>query len=118
MQMHTEVIDGDITRVTLQGRMDYDGATEVEGRFAALAGQEKFVLVDLAQVDFLASMGIRTLILAAKQMQAHGGKLILFNPNLLVSKVLKTSGTDLLIPVYFDLHLAYKALRPTVDRSH
>jgi hypothetical protein len=38
--------------------------------------------------------------------------MILFSPEMMVAKVLKTSGTDTLIPVYYDLPLACKALQP------
>jgi anti-sigma B factor antagonist len=63
-------------------------------------------------VSFLASMGIRTLIMAAKAVKENGGKLILFSPETMVAMVLKTSGTDILIPVYYDLSLACMALQP------
>jgi len=112
MEMHIEKPDGDITRVRLVGRMDYAGATEIDAKFTELAGREKFVLVDLSKVNFLASMGIRTLIMAAKALKERDGKLILFSPEMMVAKVLKTSGTDTLIPVYYDLPLACQALQP------
>ena len=112
MEMHTEKLDGDIIRVRLVGRMDYAGATEIDARCMELAGREKFVLVDLSKVSFLASMGIRTLIMAAKALKESGGKMILFSPETMVAMVLKTSGTDILIPVYYDLPLACNALQP------
>ncbi len=112
MEMHIEKLDGDITCVRLTGRMDYAGATAIDARFMELAGREKFVLVDVSQVSFLASMGIRTLIMAAKAVREGGGKMILFSPETMVAMVLKTSGTDILIPVYYDLPLARMALQP------
>jgi len=113
MEMHIEKLEGDIVRVSLIGRMDYAGATEIDTRFTELAGSEKFVLADLSKVTFLASMGIRTLIMAAKALKARGGKLVLFSPETMVAKVLKTSGTDILIPVYYDLTLACNVLQPS-----
>jgi anti-anti-sigma factor len=112
MEMQTEKLDGDITRVKLTGRMDHAGATEIDARMMELAGREKFVLLDISKVSFLASMGIRTLIMAAKAVKANDGKLILFSPETMVAMVLKTSGTDILIPVYYDLSLARMALQP------
>ena len=113
MELHIEEPAGDITRVRLVGRMDYAGATEIDARFMELAGREKFVLVDVSKVSFLASMGIRTLIMAAKALKERGGKMILFIPETMVAMVLKTSGTDILIPVYYDLPLACMALQPS-----
>ena len=110
MEMQIEEQDGEITRVRLIGRMDYAGATEVDAKFMEQAGREKLMLVDMSKVEFLASMGIRTLIMAAKVVKARGDRMVLFNPEMMVAKVLQTSGTDILIPVYFDLALACKAL--------
>ena len=111
MEMHTDELDGGITRVSLAGRMDFAGATEIDAKFMELASREKLLLVDLSKVNFLASMGIRTLIMAAKALKERGGKMILLSPEMMVAKVLKTSGTEILIPVHYDLALASKALQ-------
>jgi anti-sigma B factor antagonist len=111
VEMQIEELDHDIIRAKLIGRMDYAGATEIDAQFMELAGLQKLVLVDLSKVEFLASMGIRTLIMAAKVVKARGDRMVLFNPEMMVAKVLQTSGTDILIPVYYDLALACKALQ-------
>ena len=108
--MQIEELDADITRVRLRGRMDYAGATEIDAMFMEVAGRETLVLVDLSKVDFLASMGIRTLIMAAKVVKARGDRMVLFSPDMMVAKVLQTSGTDILIPVYYDLAIACRTL--------
>ena len=113
MEMRIEPLDGGITRISLAGRMDYAGANEIDARFMETAGRDKFLLVDLSKVTFLASMGIRTLITGAKALKERGGKMILFAPDMMVAKVLKTSGTEMLIPVYYDLSLARNALQPS-----
>jgi anti-anti-sigma factor len=115
MEMRVEALDGGITRINLAGRMDYAGASEIDSGFMAVAGRDKFLLVDLSKVNFLASMGIRTLITAAKAVKERGGKMILFAPDMMVAKVLKTSGTEMLIPVYYDLSLARNALQPSPE---
>jgi anti-sigma B factor antagonist len=112
MEMRVDTLDGGITRISLTGRMDYAGATEIDAGFMESANSGKFLLVDLSKVTFLASMGIRTLITTAKALKERGGKMILFGPDMMVAKVLKTSGTDMLIPVYYDLSLACNALQP------
>ena len=111
MEMRVETLDGNITRINLAGRMDYAGATEIDAGFMESASSGKNLLVDLSKVTFLASMGIRTLITAAKTIKERGGRMILFGPDTMVAKVLKTSGTDMLIPVYYDLALARNALQ-------
>jgi len=55
-------------------------------------------------------------ITAAKALRERGGKMVLFSPELAVAKVLKTSGTDLLIPIYYELSSACNALQPPAPR--
>src|SRR5436309_2353772 len=51
-------------------------------------------------VDFIASIGIRHLVMAAKTVARGPGKLVLLDPNPLVTEVLFTSGLeDLLLIV-------------------
>ena len=111
VEMQIDELDADITRVRLSGRMDYAGASEIDAQFMELAGRDKLLLVDLSKVAFLASMGIRTLIMAAKVLKARGDRMVLFSPDMMVAKVLQTSGTDILISVYYDLALACRALQ-------
>ena len=117
MEMQIEKPEGEMARVKLVGRMDYAGATEIDAKFMELVEQEKFLLVDISKVNFLASMGIRTLIMGAKALKERGGKMILLSPEMMVAKVLKTSGTDILIPVYYDLSLARMAMQPRTPKS-
>lgn len=60
MEMHVEPLGEAITKVTLIGRLDMAGATQIDLKFSVIAGSEKKILVDMSQVDYLASIGIRT----------------------------------------------------------
>ena len=111
MEMIVDTLEEGITRITLAGRMDYAAATEIDASLLKVARRDKFLLVDLSKTIFLASMGIRTLLTTAKAAKDHGGKMVLFQPELEVAKVLKASGTDTLVPVYYDLKLAQIALQ-------
>ena len=110
MDISVETLAGGITRISLTGRMDFAGASEIDAQFMECASSATSLLVDLSKVTFLASMGIRTLITGAKALRERGGKMFLFAPALEVAKALKTSGTDRLLPVYYDLALACSAL--------
>src|SRR5258708_36987262 len=75
--MDMKVIDAgsEITHVVLDGRFDIQGAQEVDSRFDELAKSSKALVVDLAKVSFLASLGIRTLMLSAKTLIRSGGEM-------------------------------------------
>ena len=106
MQMTVSTLDGDVQKVAFDGALDLAGATEIDVKFSALAGANRNVVVDLEKVGFLASIGIRSLLLNAKVLQRRGGKMVLLNPQPMVEKVLRTSGIDKLIPIHMDLDAA------------
>lgn len=97
----SELANG-VTKVSLEGRLDVDGALKIDSEFNKIAEENKNVLVDLANVTFIASLGIRTLITGAKATANKGGKLVLLNPQSNVEKVLRTSRVDTVMPIIRD----------------
>jgi anti-anti-sigma factor len=111
MAIAIEELTGGITKVTLNGRLDIEGAAAVDLKMNVVAGFSRAVLVDMQQVSFLGSMGLRSLVAPARAIKSRGGKMVLFGPNELVEKVLKTAGTEALIPVHHELQSALAALQ-------
>lgn len=111
MTISTESMDGDITRVNLDGRLDIQGAAAVDMRMNVLAGSSRFLLIDLSNVSFLGSMGLRSIVLPAQALKRRGGKTALFGPVPMVEEVLKASKIDEIIPIFHDLDAAVAALR-------
>lgn len=88
-----------ITLMELDGRLDVAGALAVDPTFAEVAAQSMNVIVDLSKVDFLASLGIRTLVSACKALHAKNGGMVLLSPQSNVEQVLRSSGIDTIIPI-------------------
>jgi anti-anti-sigma factor len=86
-------------RVTLVGKLDIAGAGRIELPLAAAAGSRQSIVVDMLGVDFIASIGIRHLVLASKAVARGNGKFVLLNPNPLVTEVLATAGLEQLLPI-------------------
>jgi anti-anti-sigma factor len=103
-------MDGGITRVLLDGRLDIQGAAAVDLRMNVLAGSSKFLLIDLSNVSFLGSMGLRSIVIPAQAVNRRGGKVALLNPVPMVEEVLKASNIDQIIPIFHDLDSAVAAL--------
>lgn len=97
MELKIEDLPGGIVLAVLNGRMDIDGALAVDQRFSALGGvPNRRLVIDMSDVSFVASMGLRTLMMCAKSITQKGGKAAIANPQPNVLKVLETSGvTDL-----------------------
>ena len=103
--MKIEVVseENGITKVILAGSMDIKGALEVDPQFKEISQTKHKVIVDLANVGFLASLGMRTLVMSAKALSANGGQLILLKPQTDVEKALRAAGLDKIIPIAPDL---------------
>ncbi|MCU0935038.1 MAG: STAS domain-containing protein [Gammaproteobacteria bacterium] len=111
MQMDVVQAEDGVTRVSLAGRMDIEGTQAIDLKFTALtANRRAGVIVDLSQVSFLASIGIRTLLSSAKALSQKGGKMVLLGPQPMVATALTTAGIDLLIPIVADEQAARAAL--------
>ncbi len=110
MHLQTEQIAGNVTKATMNGRLDIAGAMAIDMHFNVLVGQKRAIVVDLSGVSFIASMGLRTLIMGAKTVASKGGRMVLLSPNEDVKKVLDDSGTSALLPVYTDLDAAIAAV--------
>ena len=100
MDISTEDLAGGITKVVLQGRFDTTGAVVIELPFNKIVTEQRKVIVDLSSVNFLASYGIRVLLVGAKIVKSKGGDLVIVCPDNNVAKVLKTAGMDALIPIH------------------
>jgi anti-anti-sigma factor len=99
MEIVTSEDSGSTARIALQGRMDIAGAEVVALPLATLAGAKQGLIVDMSGVSFIASIGIRHLVTAAKSLSRRGGRLVLLSPTALVTEVLTTSGLTDLLPI-------------------
>ena len=76
LQVH-HLGDG-LDQINIIGRLDSAGAQVLDQPLKALiAGAAQGVLIDLSQVPFLGSMGIRSLLTSAQAMRRRGGALAL-----------------------------------------
>lgn len=89
--------DGTAATVTMVGRLDIAGAEAVALPLATLSGSKNAMVLDMAGVSFVASIGLRHLVSAAKAIARRGGRLVLLNPTAAVAEVITTAGlADLL----------------------
>jgi anti-anti-sigma factor len=99
MDIVTTEIGSAGARVALSGRLDIAGAEVVALPLATLAGAKRGLIIDMSGVSFIASIGIRHLVSAAKAQSRRGGRLVLLKPNSLVMDVLTASGLTNLLPI-------------------
>jgi anti-anti-sigma factor len=113
--MQIKIVDdtGTTARVVLNGKLDISGAETVALPLATLSGGKSGLVLDMAGVTFLASIGIRHLVAASKALARRGGRLVLLNPNPMVTDVLETSGVVELMHIARNDAEAAAALDPS-----
>lgn len=98
--------DGSIRlrRVSLSGRLDMLGMEEIALKLTSLTAIKPLpVILDLRDVTFLASIGIRSIISSARALDQKGGRMvILLGGNELVKATLESTGIDEVIPLFDD----------------
>lgn len=110
MDMKVSQADDEITRIDLDGRFDIQGAQEVDARFGELAESSKAMIVDLSKVSFIASLGVRTLMLSAKTLIRRGADMAVCGASENVEKVLRSTGFNEVAGLYPDYDSAARTL--------
>jgi anti-anti-sigma factor len=111
MELDDSTLENGIKLIRLAGRLDMSSVLLIDDKFTAMTGApSRRVLVDLAGVDFIASIGIRLLISNAKAIANRGGRMVLSGAQAPVRKTLETLGVNELIPMYDDQADAIAAL--------
>jgi anti-anti-sigma factor len=91
---------GDVgKRVTLVGRLDVLGSEQIDLPLAVVAGSGSSIVVDLGGVDFLGSLAMRHLVLAAKAVARKSLTLVLLNPRPLVRDALTKAELVTILPI-------------------
>ena len=111
MKLDYSELDNGIRLIKLNGSLDMNGTYSIEVQFVRYcAGENIRVLVDLAKVNFISSIGIPLLVNTAKSIVSRGGKVILLNPQDNVLKVLEMVGVPKMIPIHTDMRTAIAEL--------
>jgi anti-sigma B factor antagonist len=116
MQFAVSDLGGGVKQVKLVGRLDLKGTNEIDNQFTfAVSSGKTPVIVDMSEVEFLASIGMRMLLSSARALNRRGSKMALLKPTPLVREALNTAGFEQLIPMYEDFDEAYESLKAVVS---
>ncbi len=103
MKLEMKASDEEVTYLCLQGRLDLEGTEEIESRFSLTAtSSTRPVVVDVSEVSFLASLGMRMFVTAAKSLRSKGLALVLLAPNEVVRDALEVTGLSQLLQIADD----------------
>ena len=88
----SKTLDGNKLTVALDGRIDTLTAPQLETELAPLLGGVTALVLDLAQVAYISSAGLRVLLSTHKKMLAAGGALTIANAVPAVREVFDITG--------------------------
>jgi anti-anti-sigma factor len=94
----------DVVVAVPTGRIDHQSAAQFEAALAPLvheacSGKGALVL-DFTGVEYISSVGLRALMIAAKQLRAAGAKIAVTNLRPVVAEILAISRFDRLLGVF------------------
>jgi anti-anti-sigma factor len=99
------------------GRLDHAGAAGFEAALqpylANCRADGDAVLLDFSGVDYISSVGLRVLLLAAKRAKSQGGALAVASLQPVVREIFEISKFTLVIPCYAGVYDALAALSPS-----
>lgn len=111
--------NGDHTFITLQGRLDAAWSPSVSAVLQeVLHGGCHHISLNLSQVPYLSSAGIRVLLVVAKQLKGIGGQLHIVEPSAAVQEVLRMVGFHTFLESSTVLHRASMGAAPPTPQKH
>ena len=102
MEIKTKEADG-VTFVHMSGRLTSTTSGPVYDELVRVAQSgTKKVVINVSDLDFIASSGLRSILVAAKLLKGSRGEIRICGANETVKKVFQTSGFDSLIRLCAD----------------
>lgn len=103
--------DGGVMLLFFSGRLDAATSPEAESMITARLDDAAVWIVDLGDVEYVSSAGLRVLLLLAKKLQQKGGRLGLCRLSPGVKEVFDISGFSLIFKIYPDCDSASADLK-------
>lgn len=106
----------DITILMPQGRLDAAGVRPLETQLAELLAADCIhLLVDMSQVAYVSSVGLRMFLTTMRKARRQGGSLKLCNLNERVMQVFKLAGFDRVLSILTTREEAESSFANTSD---
>jgi anti-sigma B factor antagonist len=83
----------------IEGRLDTTTAPQLEARLKDCVQYCKVLILDLKDVNYISSSGLRVVLLAHKLMEGIGGKMTVRNPSDFCLQVLQATGMESVLSI-------------------
>ena len=106
-----EKIVGDIYIISISGRMDTLTSKYVEARLDSVIEENRpKLLIDLGEVDYISSVGLRVLLASLKKQRQNQGSLQLASLQPFVQNIFKITGLDKIFQIFPSEEAAFQSL--------
>jgi len=96
----TSSVEGDVTVLSIAGRIDFATSGNVEQAVASAIEQGgRRLIFDLRDVAYISSAGLRAILVAAKKAKSAGGGVAVYGLQDEVAEVFTTSGFGKIVPI-------------------
>ena len=87
-----KTVDGDKLVLALEGRLDTTTAPQLENELKVSLYDIKELTLDMENLEYLSSAGLRVLLAAQKHMQKQQGNMVIVNVNEIIMEVFEVTG--------------------------
>lgn len=106
-----EKIVGDICIISISGRIDTVTSKDVEAKLdEAIEERKEKIIINLAKVDYISSVGLRVLLAALKKKKHNQGSLPLASLQPFVENIFKITGLDNVFQIFPTEEAAFQSL--------
>jgi len=106
-----EKIIGDICIISISGRIDTVTSKDVEAKLdGAIGERKKKMIINLAKMDYISSVGLRVLLAALKKQRQNQGSIQLASLQPFVQNIFKITGLDKVFQIFPTEEAAFQSL--------
>ena len=95
----TENLSSNSLELVISGRLDTGTAPELEAKLKQIPKDIQTLYLNLQNIQYVSSAGLRVILLAHKLMLPTGGKMIIRQPSAFAKQVLEATGMDSILTV-------------------
>ena len=102
----TENKSANSLELVISGRLDTGTAPELEAKLKQIDKETQTLYLNLQNIQYISSAGLRVVLLAHKLMLPTGGKMIIRSPSAFAKQVLEATGMDGILTIEQDIFTA------------
>ena len=102
----SKTINGATTVLAPVGRLDHETCTAFEAALVSEVRAGGIVLLDMSDVPYVSSVGLRAIMMGAKESKAAGGKLAVAALQPVVKEIFEISRFHFVVPIFTTLEEA------------